>query len=225
MARWPPCFPARLRAPAGRARGGHRRTCRLPQAEHEQTAPPARAAAGTGLGSYPGPSTLTTTTGRALSAADSTGQPAARPCPSAAATSSVLARSYPGLCDLRRHAAQPIGRLIEGSVGAIVRAVPCCSLLFPAVTRRGPHLVPARPPSSLGRPAGRPARSALAEQRAQFPIRIGRLPRPIRRIGPAHHRGASPDAAATARLVPALPSTTTCPARWSGDQRSGPQWQ
>ena len=47
-----------------------------------------------------------------------------------------------GLCDLGRRGAEPMDRLTEGSVPAMVRAVPCRSLPFPAVTRRGPHLVP-----------------------------------------------------------------------------------
>ena len=64
------------------------------------------------------------------------------------------------VCDLGRYAAQSIDRLIEGSVIAIVRAVPRRSPPFPAVDRRLCPLVPPSSRTSCRRLARHPWRSS-----------------------------------------------------------------
>ena len=140
-----------------------------------------------------------------------------------AASSSVLARSCPRLCDLGRHAAQPIDRLLEGGVRAMVRAVPCRSLPFPAVTRRGAAPCARSIRSSPGRPAGRLLRGVSWRSDGHSSRSGDRSPAEAESPDLARHTTEEPHQTPQPRLrlVPALYSATRCAARWSGGRRSG----
>ena len=114
--------------------------------------PSARPAAGTGLGSYPGPSTLTTATGRALSAADSTGQPVERACPCRSGHRQLVRRHR----DRGRRPPTMRCRFRRRRSGDLQ----CAGAELPRAVQPGPTCRPADRPTDRGlRPGDRPSRS------------------------------------------------------------------